>query len=115
MYMIEKQEKKRTIQQNKAIHVLFDSISKALNEAGLDVVATLEHGVDISWSPSMVKELLWKGIQKIQVGKASTTELNTKEIDLIFDTLNRYLALKGLHVDFPSIETVMNEIEAGKL
>jgi hypothetical protein len=42
------------------------------------------------------------------LGKESTTELTTKEIDLVFDTINKHLGEQfGIHIDFPSIETLM--------
>ena len=58
-------EKQRTTQQNKSLHLLFS--------------------------------------MKAQLGKKSTTELNTKDIDLVFNTLARHLSEKlGIVIDFPS-------------
>jgi len=54
------------------------------------------------------KEYLWRPIMKAQLNKESTTEMTTKDIDQIFDTINRHLGEKfGLHLDFPSIESLM--------
>ncbi|HEB13358.1 MAG TPA: hypothetical protein ENI13_00075 [candidate division CPR3 bacterium] len=101
-------EKQRTIQQNKALHVLYELYAEALNEAGLDMREVLDESVDIPWSKDTVKNYLWRPIQKTQLEKSSTTELTTKDIDKVFETLNRYLGEKhGLHVPFPSIEEVM--------
>lgn len=109
--MEEQKEKQRTLKQNKALHVLFQSLADELNDAGLDMRKTLKPEINISWNGKTVKEYLWRPVMKAQVQKESTTELNTKEIDMIFDTINRHLGEKfGLHVDFPSIETIlMNE------
>lgn len=97
-----------TDQQRKALHVYFKLIADALNNAGLDMRKVLKPGIDIPWSPKTVKEHLWRPVQKIQLGKRSTTELTTQEIDIVFDTLNRHLGEKlGIHEDFPSIETIM--------
>lgn len=99
---------KRTKQQNKALHVLFNLLANTLNEAGLDMRKTLKPGIDIPWSGPAVKEFLWRPIQTAQLDKRSTTELTTVEIDEVFDTINRHLGEKfGLHVPFPSINEVI--------
>lgn len=104
----EKEEKQRTDQQNKALHLFFTQLAEELNSAGLDMRKTLKPEVDIPWSGKTIKEYLWRPIMKAQLGKESTTELTTKEIDLVFDTINRHLGEKfGIHLDFPSIETLM--------
>lgn len=101
-------EKQRTLRQNRALHQLFGLLADELNSAGYDMRRTLREDIDIPWNAGTVKEYLWRGVQKAQVGKQSTTELTTKEIDEIFDTLNRHLGEKfGLHVNFPSIQDVI--------
>jgi len=93
----------RTTQQNKALHAYFQLIADSLNDAGLDMKAVLKPNVDISWSAGTVKDFLWRPIQTLQLGKRSTTELNTKDIDIIYDTINRHLGEKfGIHVAFPA-------------
>lgn len=105
----------RTLQQNKALHVLFQLYANTLNEAGLDMRKTLKPGVEIPWSGAAVKEYLWRPIQKAQLNKESTTELTTVEIDQVFDTINKYLGEKhGLHTPFPSIEQILLEQEGLK-
>jgi hypothetical protein len=91
-------------------------LSDELNNAGLDLIHTLRHDVAIPWNPSLVKELLWKKVQKAQLGKRSTTKLTTKEIDIVFETLNRHLGEKlGVHVDFPSEEGYDTQTSGSKL
>lgn len=104
--------KKRTNQQNKAIHVMFQLLADTLNEAGLDMRRTLKHDVEIPWNAGTVKEYLWRPIQNAQLQKKSTTELTTKEIDAVFETLNRHLADRfSLHIPFPSIEAFIDRPE----
>lgn len=111
----EGEEKKypiRTNQQNKALHVLFKLLGDTLNNAGLDMRKTLKPGVEIPWGPVAVKEFLWRPIQEAQLGKHSTTELTTVEIDKVFDTINRHLGEQfNLHVPFPSIEELILRYE----
>lgn len=106
--LTQKEEKQRTSQQNKALHVYFQLVADILNDAGLDMRAVLKPEVEIPWSRNTVKDFLWRPIQEIQLRKKSTTELTTKEIDLIFDTMNRHLAKHGIHQAFPSIEEIIN-------
>ena len=99
------EEKQRTLQQNKALHLLFEMLAEELNEKGLDMRKTLKPSKD------MVKEYIWRPIQKAQLGKKSTTERTTKDIDKVFETINRFLGEKHkVHVPFPSIEEVMDYV-----
>lgn len=104
-------EKKRTDRQSRALHLYFEHLAFELNDAGLDMRKTLKPGVEIPWSGDTIKEYIWRPIMEAQIGKKSTTEMTTKDIDTVFDTITRHLANRfGLQVDFPSIETqIMDE------
>ena len=97
-------EPQRTTTQNKALHKYFELVGNALNEAGLDLRAILKEEVEIPWTPANVKDFLWRPVQKLQLRKESTTELSTKEINLVYETLNRYLGKHGITVEFPNEE-----------
>jgi len=102
--------KKRTLQQNKALHLWFTQLAKELNEAGLSIMKTLKHDAEIPWTDTTVKELMFKGIMKAMYQKDSTTKLTTKELIEVSETLTRYLAEKhGLVTEFPSIESQMRD------
>lgn len=106
----EKEAKQRTLQQNRALHLLFGMLAQTLNESGNDMRRTLKEGVDIPWNAESVKEYLWRPIQKAQLQKESTTELTTKDIDAVFETLNRHLGEKlGVHAPFPSVDEVIQK------
>lgn len=104
---MDKPDKKRTLQQNKALHKLFQIICDELNDAGLDVMTTLHQEMEIPWTPTMIKELLWRPTMRAMLGKESTTEMTTKDLDTIFEPIARYLAKKGIETHFPSIEEIM--------
>lgn len=107
---MDKEYPRRTQQQNKALHVLFNLLADTLNEAGLDMRRTLKPEISIEWSGASVKKYLWKPVQQAQLDKKSTTELTTVEIDKVFDTINKHLGERfGLHVPFPSIEVITRE------
>lgn len=99
---------KRTQRQNKALHLLFGMLADELNDSGLDMKKVLKPGVDIPWTKSSIKEYIWRPIQEVQLSKKSTTDLTTKEIDEVFETINRHLGEKfGVYVPFPSIDELM--------
>jgi hypothetical protein len=96
---------KRTLQQNRALHKFFEMLANDLNGAGLDMKKTLKPGVDIPWSPETVKIYLWKPIQDAMFNKESTTELETKEVNEVYETLVRHLGEKfGITTEFPKAE-----------
>lgn len=96
--------KQRTIQQNKALHTFYQQLADELNQAGLDMKKFLKPEVDIPWNKDTVKEFIWKPVQDAQLRKGSTTELTTKEVTEIYETLNRFLGEKHhIHVPFPHI------------
>lgn len=106
--MDEKKDKQRTLRQNRALHKMFGLLAEVLNDSGYDMRRTLKQDVEIPWSTETVKEFLWRPIQNAQLNKESTTELTTKDIDAVFETLNRHLGDKlGVHVPFPSIDEIL--------
>lgn len=110
--MKDKKEEQRTKQQNRALHKFFELLADELNHAGYDMRKTLKPEIDIPWGKETVKEFLWRPIQQAQVRKSSTTLLNTKEIDKVYDTLNRFLGEKlHIHIPFPSIELFFEDEE----
>jgi hypothetical protein len=102
--------KQRTIKQNSALHKFFELLSVELNESGYDVRTTLKQDFEIPWTPALIKELLWRPVQKAMLRKRSTTKLTTQDIDKIYDVLNRHLGEKlGIYVPFPSEEELNNK------
>ena len=102
--------KQRSNQQNKALHKFFTNLADELNAAGYDMKRTLKESVDIPWQASTVKDFLWRPIQSAQLQKESTTELTTREIDVVYETLNKHLGEKlGIHVPFPSVDEQIME------
>lgn len=112
---IEKWTKKRTDAQNRALHLYFTLLAESLNLAGYDMRKVIRPDVEISWSPISVKEYLWRPIQKEILGKKSTTQLTTEEIDKIYDQINRIIGERtGVYVNFPNIEDLFLEEDAAE-
>lgn len=97
-------DKQRTITQNAAMHKLFELLAVALNDSGYEMKKVLlENEIEIPWSPSTVKECLWKPVQKIMTDKISTAEQSTVDVNEVYNVLDRHLSSKfGVHVEFPS-------------
>jgi len=103
LFTIEPVKKTRTSKQNKALHVYFQLLADALNDAGFDMKKVMR--VDIPWTAYAIKEYLWKPVMKQQLGKESTKDLETKEIDQVYDSVNRAVGERTqIHVPFPSNE-----------
>jgi len=106
--MNEKEKKKRTTAQRKALQLYCKMVAEELNEAGLDMKRVLKPEIDIPWTMEGVKTFLWKPIQEAMFQKESTTDLNTDEVTKVYEVLNRHTAEKfGIGVQFPSIESLM--------
>jgi len=106
--VVDDDDKQRTLKQNAAIHLYFQKIAEVLNDAGLDMRKVLKPEVHIPWTKQTVKDFLWRPVQELMVRKESTTELERKEIDPIFDTVNRHLAKFGVKQPFPSVEALLD-------
>jgi len=96
----------RTNKQNKSMHMYFDLLAGALNDAGLDMKTVLKPGVEIPWTRESVKKHLWKPIQEIMADKESTADMDTKEPSDIYQVLDRHISSKfGVHVEWPCRES----------
>ena len=83
----------------KGLRIYFGLVADALNDAGRDMRVVLPSSEEVWWTKDTVKDFLWRPVQKLQLGKKSTTTLLTKDIDKVYEVVNRHL---GKH-----IETVM--------
>lgn len=102
--------KKRTILQNKSLHLFCTQLADALNAAGLDMKKTLRQDIEIPWTKENVKNHLWRPIQEAMTEKHSTTELDSAEPSQIYEVLSKHLGEKfGIHVPWPCEETQYQE------
>lgn len=103
-------DKPRTEAQNKALHLYFTQLAEMLNDAGLDMRKVLRPSISIPWSGKTIKEYLWKPVMEFQLQKSSTTEMTTKDINEVYDTINRHIGEKfGITLEFPSMESLINK------
>lgn len=96
---------KRTNQQNKALHKYFELLSDALNEKGLDFNKIFKRPQSLMITPVLVKELMWRPVQKALFGKVSTKDLEKQSnIDMVYDVINKKVSEWGVYVPFPDKE-----------
>lgn len=96
---------KRTDQQNKALHLWFTHVAKALDDEGLSIQEVLAKALERPWTESSVKELIWRPVQNVMCDKTSTTQLTSTEVTRVYDVLNKHLGQHfGVHVPFPDGE-----------
>ena len=99
--------KKRTTQQNKSLHKYFEMMSEVLNDGGYGVQVVLKETPELDWNAHIFKETIWRRIQKKKTGKTSSAELESGELQIVWEETNRFLGQKfGVHCAFPSLESM---------
>lgn len=104
-----KQTNPYTPTQRKALHLWCENVAVALNDAGYDIKKVMEvRTMDIPWTKTSVKELLYKTTLAAMTGKDSTEAMTTVETSEVCEVLHRHLAEKfGINVPWPSNEPPM--------
>lgn len=97
-------EQQRTDLQNRSLHLFCKLLAEALNEAGISQRVFLE-GLEVDNTPESIKSV-FKGIANAKYLKDSTTELTTKEVEEIYDEINRQSSKIGIHIDWPTKEAL---------
>src|SRR3972149_5110469 len=98
--------RKRTNSQNNSIHLYCSMIARQLNDIGLTYVFTNPIGWDVElvWNTEIVKEYIWRPVQKEMFQIESTKDLKMSgEIEQIIQVLDKAFAERGIDVEFPSM------------
>ena len=109
-FEMKKRLKTRSAQQNKALHVYFTLISCELNDLGITYKYTGISGktFDLSHTPELVKDFVWRPIQIAMFDIKSTTKINTIQINEIVDVITKFFGEKhGVVLEFPSFDSLM--------
>lgn len=103
-------KKTRSNQQNRALHLFFTFISQELNEMGMEFtyIGLNTPEISLMYTPELVKNMVWRPIQIALFEIESTTKLNTDQMNKIIDVITKFLGDKGVVIEFPNIETLMN-------
>jgi len=107
----------RTLKQNSALHLLLDQLSKELNDNDKTMTRVLKHDAEIFWNKDLAKEYLFRPFLKaLHPDKTSSTELTTKELSEVSEQmLNHVAKVTGIALDFPSIQTLMQDKQASNI
>jgi len=87
----EKIDNKRTLTQNRALHLLFTQLSDECMEKGIEMRDIVKDELPIECTPENIK-WLWKKLQKALFKTQSTKELrNNGQIEVVYDNFNRII------------------------
>jgi len=105
---IQKKVNTRTALQNRSLHLWFNQLAKALNDAGFDMKKVVRQELDIKWTDYNIKEYLFKPTAKMLFGKDSTRQLTTKEVSEVHELIAKTISERtGVYVDWPCVESLM--------
>jgi hypothetical protein len=97
--------KKRTRSQNNALHLYLTQVAEELDRNGHTLQDVVKAITKVEIRPTMlnIKDVVWREIQKSQLGIESTTELKKQEdIDKVYDVMNKWLGTYfEIHIPFP--------------
>src|SRR5688572_26314644 len=106
---------KRTDRQNRSIHAYLNMIAHELQNQGQtlqDVVKKVSFA-EITPTTQSLKEILWRPIQETVVGKKSTTELSTAEVNQVYEIISMFLSKQfGISLPFPDEKDSENYLQS---
>jgi hypothetical protein len=103
--------KQRTLQQNKSLHLWLDMLASALNDAGYHQNDRKLIVLDVPFTKENLKENVVRPYMRaLYPDYESTTELSTTELQDLYQALDQVIAERtGVHVEYPSLESLSEE------
>ena len=99
------EEHQRTLKQNNSIHLFCEHLAHEFNDRGITMQEILKHTIDINPTKDTVKYNIWSVIMLALFQKKSTTKQTGKEVDSVYEHINRFVAKNWqFHVPFPSVD-----------
>lgn len=98
--------KQRTNLQNASLHKFCSDVARDLNEEGITFNMFFKDGIEVPWTMEIVKDNVWRPVQKTITKETSTTKPTRKEYNEIYELINRKLTSWGLFVEWPSRESL---------
>jgi len=98
--------KQRTNKQNACLHKYCEQLAQELNSQGLSFNAFFKEGVEIPWTMEIVKDNIWRPVQKAITGQESTTKPKASEYSKIYEVINRKVSNYGFYIPWPNKEEV---------
>jgi len=101
---------KRTLKQNRALHVWFSELARECNNAGIDQRVMVKN-LRVDVTETSLKDI-FRSIGFAKFGKESTADLTTKELVNCYDEMLRMLAEEGIELSFPSYQDTDGYIQS---
>ena len=101
----------RSTLQNDSLHLYCQLIANALNSAGYSQKEySIIDGdlIDVPFDMLSIKNGLWRKLQITMFQIESTTKITSREINQLIDVITDWLAQKGIRVDFPNKNRIIN-------
>lgn len=103
--IVKQAPKKRTARQNRAMHGFFTELARVLNDCGMYIhVFPWNEGAEVEWRPEDTKSRLWVPLQEAITGKRHTSDLETHEVNAVYEPFAKKLADNGVQVPPMGIE-----------
>ena len=91
----------RSGKQNNALHVFCRLVAMELNAKGITFETFFKKGFEVPWTESIVKDNIWKPLQKAITGTEETSGARTTDYPKVYDHLNLKLSEHGIYVPWP--------------
>ena len=98
--------KQRTNLQNACLHLYCQQIADELTDRGVTFEMFFKQGFEVPWTMEIVKENVWRPVQKARFNVESTTKPLTTEYQEIYEPINLKLANWGIEIPWPSKESL---------
>ena len=93
--------------QNRALHKWYALLANDMKEKGLDMRKVLKPSIEITPTLELVKDYIWRPIQIAKYNKVSVTEIDSKELNGVYEDLDRFFLSKHqINLPFPSEENL---------
>ncbi len=101
----------RTKKQNDSLQVYCRGLAEMLNERGITFKEFFEN-LESDYTEEMIRNLFRKK-GKTKYGKQKTSTFSKKELQIIYEEINRHVSQFGIHLAWPSEEGKL--INEGKI
>ncbi len=93
--------------QNRALHLYFKIMAEQCQINGITTRELWQKGFEVPVTLQIFKDNVWRPLQISLFNKNSTQELDSKEINQLFDVINKEFGeTYQIHRPFPSIESL---------
>lgn len=95
--------RRRSLKQNNSLHAYCQDLADAFNNAGILPQHFFRKGFKIKWTMDMIKENIWKPVQKAITKNGKTSKATKAEIIETYDVINLEIGERyGIHVEWKS-------------